>query len=133
MPLLRFGFGLDCVLRLPLQKHPAPPCVECLRRRRLQVLAYDDELAAVVEIDDVAREHARVDDVADPSGDGVSVVSPRAAVRGHTDLLRPDREGTAGALENVRRTDEAGDEGVFGALVDGGRRANLLDLALVED
>src|SRR5439155_3952054 len=96
--LLPLGFRLHRLLRTPYQDDPAPPCVEGLGRRCLEVLADDDELAAVVEVDDVPGEHACVDDVANPSGGGVLVVAARAAVRGHPDLLRPDRERAAGAL-----------------------------------
>src|SRR4051812_5376855 len=95
MPLLSFGFRLDRVLRFPLEEHPAPTRVEGLRRGGLQVLADDDELAAVVEVDDVAREHAGVDDVADPARGGVVVVAARAAVRAHADFFGPDGEGAA--------------------------------------
>src|SRR5436190_30362 len=133
MPLLPFGFGFDCVLRPPLQKHPAPACIECLRRRRLQVLADDDELGPVVEVDDVAREHARVDDVADSTRGGVLVVAASAAVRGDPDFLQPHGEGVTQPVQHVRGADEAGDGGVLGPLVDRRRRADLLDLALVGD
>src|SRR6266566_9167176 len=133
MLLLPLGFRLDRVLRTPFKEHPATAGVQRLCRGRLEVLTDDDELAAVVEIDDVPGEHARVDDVADPAGGGVLVVTTRAAVVGHADLLRPDRERAAGALENVRGSDEAGDEGVLRTFVDRRRRADLLDLAFVED
>src|SRR6059036_2465197 len=104
MLLLPLGYRLDRVLRAPFQEHPAALCVQGLGRRRLEVLADDDELAAVVEVDDVAGEHACVDDVADPSGGGVLVVAARAAVVAHPDLLRPDRERAAGALEDRKST-----------------------------
>src|SRR5207244_10690228 len=97
MLLLPLGFRLDRVLRTPFQEHPAPPCVEGLGRRCLEVLADDDELAAVVEVDDVPGEHACVDDVANPSGGGVLVVGARAAVRGLSGFRWPDRGSSAGA------------------------------------
>src|SRR5262249_59195302 len=67
--------GLDCVLRTPLEQDSAAALVERLRRRCLEVLSDDDELAAVVEVDDVAGEHPRVDDVSDPAGGCVPVVA----------------------------------------------------------
>src|SRR5262245_20106947 len=127
MLLLLMGFRLDGVLRAPFQEHATPACVERLGRGCLEVLADDYKLAAVVEVDDVASEHACIDDVADPSRGGSLVVAAGAAVVGHSDLLRPDREGPAEALEHVRGADEAGDEGVLGSLVDGCRRSDLLD------
>src|SRR5262249_18701188 len=87
----------------------------------------------VVEVDDVTREHPRVDDVSDPTGGGVPVVTARAAVERHADLLRPYGEDPPAAVQDVRRADEAGDERVVGPLVDGLRRTDLLDPALVED
>ena len=48
------------------------------------------------------------------------------------DLLRPDREAAAVALEHVRDADEAGDELGLRLLVHLRRRADLLDPALVE-
>src|SRR5690348_18316056 len=98
MLLLPLGSCLDRVLRAPFEEHAAPACVERLGRRCLEVLADDDQLAAVVEVDDVAGEHARIDNVADASRGGVLVVTAGAPVVGHTDLLRPDRERAAGAL-----------------------------------
>src|SRR3954470_4722042 len=107
MLLLPLGFRLDRVLRAPFQEHPAPSCVEGLGRRCLEVLADDDQLPTVVEVDDVAREHACVDDVTDPAGGGVLVVAPRTSTSAHADLLRPDRERAAGALDDVGGADEA--------------------------
>src|SRR6266566_2857133 len=123
MLLLPLGFRLDRVLRTPFKEHPATAGVQRLCRGRLEVLADDDELAAAVEVDDVA----------DPAGGCVLVVTACAAVVGHADLLRPDGERAAGAMENVRGSDEAGDEGVLRTFVDRRRRSDLLDLAFVED
>src|SRR5436309_16060138 len=102
MLLLPLGFRLDRVLRAPFQEHPAPACVERLGRRCLEVLPDDDELATVVQIDDVASEHPRVDDVAGAPRGGVLVIATRAAVVAHPDLLGPDRERAAGTLDDVR-------------------------------
>src|SRR5206468_7248265 len=72
--------------------------------------------------------HAHVDDVAD-----AAELAAAGFVEVHPDLLRSDRELSAVPLEHVRDTDEAGDELGRGTLVDLGRRADLLDPALVED
>src|SRR6476620_11092430 len=99
MLLLPVGFRFDRVLRTPFKEHPATAGVQRLGRGRLEVLADDGKLAAVVKVDDVPGEHAGVDDVTDPAGGGVLVVTACAAVVGHADLLRPDGERAAGALE----------------------------------
>src|SRR5437762_6774799 len=123
--------GLDCVLRTPLEEHSAAALVERVRRRSLEVLPNDHELAAVVEVDDVTGEHSGVDDVEDPANRCTLVVAPGAAVDRQADLLRPHREGAPAAGQDVRRPDEACDERVVGPLVDGLRRTDLLDPALV--
>src|SRR5215469_8031845 len=96
---------LICVLRPPREADPLALLRERLLRRRLEVLPDDDELAAGVEVDDVARDHADVDDLPHRSG-----LPAAAALVRHSDLLRPDRDATAVALDDVRDTHEAGDE-----------------------
>jgi len=97
-------------------------------RGRLEVLFDDGELAPGVELHDVPREHADVNDVADPTLLAVAVF-----VEMHPDLLRTDGELPAVPLEHVRDADEAGDELGRRTFVDVGRRTDLLDPALVED
>src|SRR5262249_27195202 len=104
--------GFDCVLRTPLEQDSVAALVERVRRGGLEVLLDDDELAAVIEVDDVTGEHPRVDDVSDPAGGGVPVVTARAALERHADLLRPYGEDPPAAVQDVRRADEAGDERV---------------------
>src|ERR1700693_2323196 len=74
------------VLRPPLEPDALAFRFEYLLRRRLEVLPDDDELAAGVEVDDVAGDHSRVDDVADDSG-----LALAAECLGHVDLLGTDR------------------------------------------
>src|SRR5436190_4459877 len=61
-------FDFEGVLGPPLQAHPPPLGLERVLRGRLEVLLDDAELAPRIQLDDVAREHADVDDVADPAG-----------------------------------------------------------------
>ena len=63
------------MLWAPLEEDAPTSCIQHLRRRGLEVLPDDDELASSVELDDVAREHAGVDDVADAPGRCVRVVA----------------------------------------------------------
>src|SRR5439155_22534839 len=96
---------------------------------RLEVLPHNRQLAPRIELDDVPREHPDVDDVANTSGLPVPVPD----VLQHVDLLGPDREAPAVALDDVRHADESGDELGRGTLVDVGGRAELLDPSFVED
>src|SRR5260221_124440 len=116
------------VLRPPFEPDTLAFRFEHLLRRRIEVLADDDELAAGIEIDDVTRDHPDVDDVADDAG-----LALTAELLGHMDLLRTDREAPAAPLEHVRDADEAGDELRLRMLVDVGGTSDLLDPALVED
>ena len=51
-----------------------------------------------------------------------------------TETVRPETAATVGGDEvHARRTEEAGDEPVGGAVVELERRADLLDLAVIED
>src|SRR5919201_4029991 len=94
----------------PLEAHPLPSGLERLLGGGLEVLPHDRKLAARVELDHIPREHADVDDVANPSR------LDRVAARGlltelqHLDLLRAHGESPAVPLDHVRDTDEAGDE-----------------------
>src|SRR5581483_7173893 len=101
--LLLCVFDRIRVLRAPLQADPLPLFRERLLRGRLEVLADDDELPAGIEVDDVARDHADVDDLPDRSGLAVSAIA-------HPDLLGPDRDAFPLTLDDVRDTDEARDE-----------------------
>ena len=84
--------------------------------------------AALVELDLEARGLADVARVDDGPGLGVHALGGVAAGQ-DPDLLGPDREAAAVALEHVRDADEAGDELGQRALVDLGGRADLLDPA----
>src|SRR2546422_2602435 len=125
-----FSSSLDLkgVLGTPLEAHPPAPRLERLLGGRLEVLPDDGELAPGVELHDVPREHADVDDVADATQLAVA-----GLIEMHPDLLRTDGELPAASLEHVRDADEAGDELGRGTFVDVGRGADLLDPALVED
>src|SRR5262249_56072476 len=100
------------VRRPPRKADPLALLRERLLRGRLEVLANDDEVAARIEVDDVARDHADVDDLAHRAGLPFSGV-----VVDHPDLLRPDREAPAVSLEHVRDADETGDQPGLRALV----------------
>ena len=63
---------------------------------------------------------------------GLDVPDKRASAGGtEADLLRPQRARLAGLLQQIDLADEVGDEARARALVDLGRRADLLDPALV--
>src|SRR5919201_3629647 len=81
------SLDLEGVLGTPLQAHPLAPGLERLLRGRLEVLPDDGELAPGVELDDVTREHADVDDVADPAGLAIPSWGVTIGVV-HLDLLR---------------------------------------------
>src|SRR5438132_5861401 len=121
-------FDLEGVLGTPLEAHPSAPGLERVLGGRLEVLPDDAELAPGIELDDVSREHADVDDVANPPK-----LAAAAFVEVHPDLLRAHGELPAVPLEHVGDPDEAGDELGCWTLVDLGRRADLFDPALVED
>src|SRR6478672_687495 len=121
------SLDLEGVLGTPLEAHPPTPGLERLLRGRLEVLFDDGELAPGVELNDVPREHADVDDVADATQLAVA-----GLVEMHPDLLRPDGELPAVSLEHVRDADEAGNELGRGTFIDLGRRTDLFDPALVE-
>src|SRR5581483_8300862 len=89
----------------------------------VEVLLHDDDVVAGIERDDVAREAADVDDVADHA---------RLAGLAEGDLLGPHGDAAPVALEDVRRADEPGDELSLRALVHVLRRADLLDAAVAE-
>src|SRR6476620_1019193 len=116
------------VLRPPREADPLPLFRERLLRGRLEVLTDDDELAAGIEVDYVAGDHPDVDDLAN----GTRLAFSAAFVR-HPNLLRPDREAPAVALEDVRDADESRDELRLRMLVDVRRRTDLFDPPLVED
>src|SRR5215470_13789474 len=82
------------VLRPPREADPLALLCERLLRGRLEVLPDDHELAAGVEIDDEARDHADVDDLA--HGPGLSFARPVVA---HPNLFRPDGDAPAIALQ----------------------------------
>src|SRR5437899_1195498 len=131
--LPRFGVDLELVFWAPLEEDCSAFCVESLAGRGLEVLPHDLQLAAAVEVDEVAGDHPRIDDVADAAGLRLAAAGRCRARVVHADLLGPDSEALAAALDYVRDTHEAGDEGARRPLVDLGRGADLLDPALVED
>jgi hypothetical protein len=99
-------------------------CTRCpASGRRPVVLPHDDEPRAVVQLDDVAGEHADENRVGNRAGTA-------ASVRGHADLLGPHGEAPPFVLDDVRDADEPGDELRPRMLVDVLRRADLLDAAL---
>ena len=55
------------VLRAPCHQHGLP-CVSSASTRKSQILPHDLQLAAAVQLDDVAREHAYVDHAAEVPG-----------------------------------------------------------------
>src|SRR5204862_2412692 len=63
-----WSFHVEVVLGTPLEAHPPAPGLERVGRRRLEVLPHHRQLAPGVELDDVPREHADVDDVPDVPG-----------------------------------------------------------------
>ena len=95
-------------------RHPTvylpPALLERLRGGRLEVLTDDLKLPAGVELDQVAGHHARVGDVADHAALGLQPVERSSLRVEQPDLLGPDREARAVALEHVGDADEAGDE-----------------------
>src|SRR2546426_12343695 len=93
-----FSSSLDLkgVLGTPLEAHPPAPGLEHVLRGRLEVLSDHGELAPGVELDDVPREHADVNDVANAPGLAVP-----GLVEMHPDLLRTDGELPPVPLEHV--------------------------------
>src|SRR3954467_585686 len=85
-----WSFHVEGVLGTPLEAHPPAPGLDHLGRRGFEVLLHDRQLAPGVELDDVPREHADVDDVANAPGLAGAVLA-----QVHLDLLRADREPTA--------------------------------------
>src|SRR4051794_15974453 len=63
-----WSFHVEGVLGTPLEAHPPAPGLDHLGRRGFEVLLHDRQLAPGVELDDVPREHADVDDVANAPG-----------------------------------------------------------------
>src|SRR5262245_64990215 len=90
--LFRIGFDLEHVLGPPLREHLLAFRIERLGRRSLEVLPDHLELASLVQVDEVARDHARVDDVANVPPLCVGAVGGVASGLGHADLLRADCE-----------------------------------------
>src|SRR5689334_5003703 len=130
---------LDCerVLWAPREANPPAAGFERLARGRFEVLSDHHQRSTFVELDRVARDHADVDDVADLPGLGLGAGLGRVVLGKQADLLRTDREAAGrsvpGSLEEVRDTHEPGHELGLWMLVHVGGRADLLDLALVED
>ena len=115
---------------MPCHPDPPPPCLQRLGRRRLQVLAYRDELAAPVEFDTVSRDDAEVGHFVDDSRLDVSALRDYVAVlEEQVDLFRSHGEPVPVSVDQVRDPYETGDELGCWALVDVDRCADLLDLA----
>ena len=121
------------MLRTPSHQDLLPLLGRGRCRRALQVLPDQLQLAAGVERHRVARDHPRVGDLGDPAALAVEPVDGRRPGSQQVDLLRPDRQPPAAALDQVGDTDEAGDELVARVLVELLGRAHLFDPALVED
>src|SRR5215472_2500844 len=95
----------------------------------VHVLTHRYQLLPAIEVHDVARRHARVDDLLDaPRLDGHADVG-RLALRQHVDLLRPHDKADAVAEEDIGDADEAGDELGRGLLVALQGGTDLLDPA----
>ena len=73
------------MLGTPLEAHPPTPGLERLLRGRLEVLFDDGELAPGVELHDVPREHADVDDVANDAE--LRLLSRRRLLLGGHDVV----------------------------------------------
>src|SRR5215208_7518577 len=86
------------VLLAPAESHPPPLLLERVRGGRLEVLAHHLQLAAVVELDEVARDHPGVEDVTDAPL--LDVVALALGIEPH--LLGSHREAATAALEQVR-------------------------------
>src|SRR4051812_584481 len=113
------------MFRLPFEPDALALLLERLLRGRLEVLPDDDELPAGVEVDEVSRDHADVDDLAHHSG-----LAFTAVVVAHVDLLGTNRDAPGIPFENVRDAHKACDELGLRMLVDVGRRTDLLDAPL---
>src|SRR3954469_9563617 len=124
---------LECVLWAPFELNMSATLSKRLRGGRFEVLTDDDELSPCVELDDVAGDHPRVDDFRDVAAFHARTGIGRLTFGEHADLLWPDREAAAVALEDVGHADEARDKRGGRALVDLGRCGDLLDAAAVED
>src|SRR5262245_42372183 len=76
----------------------------------VHVLTHRHQLLPAIQVHDVARRHARVDDLLDaPRLDGHADVG-RLALRQHADLLRPHDKADAVAEEGIGGADEVGDD-----------------------
>jgi hypothetical protein len=122
----RFPSDRDRVLRAPAHQHLPALLDGRLGRCALRVLTNELKLPAALEGDGVAGDHARVGDPGDAAALGPQPVRRPRRVE-QLDLLRPDREPRAVALEQVGDADEAGDELGRRALVELDRGADLLD------
>jgi len=78
--------------------------------RAFEVLANRDELTAGVESDDVAREHTEIYDVGDDATLHVRVGRRCIIDREELHLLGSHRDAVAIALQQIRDSNEAGDE-----------------------
>src|SRR5262245_10987010 len=119
------------VLAVPADAHAATPLLERLLRGHLEVLADDLEVAALIQLDDEARDHPDVRDVADESLLDSEAVRA-LGLREDADLLGSDREALTVPLHDVRYAHEAGDELVGRVLVNVCGGPDLLDAAVAE-
>src|SRR5207248_1603021 len=116
-----------------------PPCDADLIAHRGRgaalagVLAAHDQLAAGLQRDDVAGEDADVNDVRDFAGFHVRAWWRLVVLGEEGDLLRPDGDLAAVALDEVGDADEAGHERRPRVLVHLGGGAGLLDAAIAHD
>src|ERR1041384_4791101 len=74
--LLRWSLDRDRLLRNPTQLDAPATLFDQVRRRAFEILFDDDELSARVEVDEVTRHHAGVDQLGD-----ASALDVRAALR----------------------------------------------------
>src|SRR6266480_7213562 len=116
----------------PGDVHGPSPGFERFGGRGLQVLAHRGEGPARFQRYLVAGEHAEVHDVLDPAALDVAALRRFLAVGQQVDLLWADREMAPAAFQQVGHADETRDEIAGGPLVYLDRRAELLDVALVE-
>ena len=129
------------MLSLPDQADSLALLLEHLGRGGRQVLFGHHEPGAGLQLDDVPRVGAEIDDALDGAEGRRLVGAGHAIDRRQPDLLGTDREAAGPAEdgprdvagEQVRRSDETRDEPGSRSFVDLGGRAELLDPAGVED
>src|SRR5438876_4172124 len=132
IPSLPSGLDRERVLRSPLEADAATLLLEHALGRGLEVLADNGQLPSPVELDQVARDHSGVDDVADAAGLVFHPGLPLVVLGQHVNLLGAHREAAPAPLDDVRDADKAGDELGLRVLVGLLRRRDPLDPSRVQ-